>query len=134
MTPRPLTLPEGVTASVAIAFMTNRRIRHVPIVDSEHRYLGMVSVVALSLLTPGESVDAAMERRPATELRACAAAAARFMFRSKTEALAVVEGERVVGILTESDFVRAYIRHAAERGCEHESILEPRSIPSERAS
>jgi CBS domain-containing membrane protein len=110
-------------ASDADALMTSARVRHLPVLDDDGQLAGILSrrdvyrtalqrtfgygekaqdrilgnLVVKELMTNRvETVapDAAIEE-----------AAAR-MLEKKISALVVVEGERVVGILTESDFVR----------------------------
>ena len=98
-------------------------IRHIPVVDAEKELVGLVShrdllrhslveqsdvpefieeevrerITAKEVMTSGVfSVD------PDTDIREAAQA----MYENKFGSLPVVEGQRLVGILTESDFVR----------------------------
>lgn len=107
--------------------MTARRVRHVPIVDGGGDLVGLVThrdLLRHSLIeqegTPGfaerallTSIKASdiMTRRletvsPDDDIRE----AAQIMIRRKIGCLPVVEGRRLVGILTEADFVRLLAR------------------------
>jgi CBS domain-containing membrane protein len=103
--------------------MQDRGFRHMPVVDDEGILIGLVShrdllrhalieqsdvpryvekevlrqLTAIDVMT--ETVETA---DPDTDIRV----AAQTMFENKFGCLPVVEGERLVGILTESDFVR----------------------------
>lgn len=108
--------------------MYQRRIRHMPIVDGDSRLVGLVSqrdLLRNSLVEQVEVPDtveqAVLERlqvrdlmttrvetvSPDTDLRQ----AAQLLVDHKYGCLPVVEqGRRLVGILTESDFVRLFTR------------------------
>lgn len=101
--------------------MTSREIRHLPIVDYEGDLQGLVTHRDLV----GRAADrdeplaqwrAALRQRKVhevmsrsvetTEPEQSLSSAASLMLEQKFGCLPVVEGRRVVGILTESDFVR----------------------------
>jgi acetoin utilization protein AcuB len=119
------TVRAEVPVHTAAQTMRARRIRHLPVVDRDRKLVGIVTdrdlrqvlfapsvharlgavAAALETLT----VDDIMTRgvltvRPGTEIRE----AARLMHERKIGALPVVEADRVVGILTESDVLRAF--------------------------
>lgn len=102
--------------------MEERSVRHIPVVDENGKLIGLVSqrdvlrntlvgrqelppeLVASSLRT---AVGQIMTREVATaapdqDIRV----AARLLFENKYGCLPVVDDKRLVGILTESDFVR----------------------------
>jgi CBS domain-containing membrane protein len=115
--------------SEADALMERERVRHLPVVDESGDLAGIVSRrdifrTALKrtlgygttaqdrlfgLLSVKEVMTTAVETVAAD---APAAEAARRMIEKKISALVVVEGERIVGMLTEADFVR----HVAAAG------------------
>lgn len=123
MTQNPYTM--GREASLADVFevMNEKNVRHVPIVDADGRLLGLVShrdIVAGSLeleenlpvseqqgLRRAQGVTEVMTSEPETvtseeDLHA----AGELMLENKFGCLPVVDGDQLVGILTESDFVR----------------------------
>src|SRR5947207_15908064 len=122
MTRRAVTLGLDMPVLEAHQLMASRRIRHLPVTDGG-RFMGIVTDrdVRLNLPSPATSLSVweinyllakltvrqIMTRsvlvvgpdRPAAE-------AARIMMEHKISALPVTEAERLVGIVTESDFVR----------------------------
>lgn len=102
--------------------MWEHDIRHVPIVDEDGELVGLVSQRDLARATDGTAtlplsartdflsetlVDSVMTEdvataEPTDDIRV----AAQTMFENKYGCLPVVAGRRLVGILTESDFVR----------------------------
>lgn len=114
--------PSGNLAE-ASDLMTQHRVRHVPIVDSDSQILGLVSQRDLlrGALGGGTELPSSIQHAylrsigvtevmietveivtPDTPIRE----AARRMLDGKIGSQLVVEGDRLVGILTEHDFVR----------------------------
>ena len=108
----------------AADMMKTRRLRHLPVVDHGNRLVGIVTdrdlrqvtfapalqrrlpnlSEALKTLTVGEIMTRGVVTvPPSAEIRE----AARLMHERKIGALPVVDGDRVAGILTESDVLRA---------------------------
>jgi len=127
MTPDVLTLHPADTLATLLDLMRDHDIRHVPVVDDEEGLLGLVThrdVVRGAVssrddlplnvrddLLAHRTVDTVMSADPMTvEPTDTVEEAAGMMLEHKLGCLPVVEGDRVVGILTESDFVR----HVAE--------------------
>lgn len=125
MTRSVVTIQSDALVSGVVDMMRKRKIRHLPIVDRGGRLVGIVTdrdlrqVVfdpriqerlgdlskALNALTVREVMTwGVVTVRPETEIRQ----AAHLMREQKIGGLPVVEGERVVGILTESDVLRAF--------------------------
>jgi CBS domain-containing membrane protein len=129
MTPNPYTLAPRDTLAALYDLMDSHRVRHVPIVDSDgelvglltHTDLAMTALGSLSDLPLSQERDLLQRRRirevmvtevetvdPETSL----AEAAQTLFENKIGCLPVVEGNRLVGILTESDFVRRFVEES----------------------
>lgn len=108
--------------------MAERNIRHLAVIDEEGDLVGLVSHRDLLRNTSAERSDfpLSMQRElmrrmrveevmtsevETTEPEQPLSEAAQVMFENKFGCLPVVEGWRVVGILTESDFVKYFTRH-----------------------
>lgn len=123
MTEGVATVREGDDLSVIYDLMDSRRIRHVPVLDADGGLVGIVSqrdllrgalgdasglpVSAQRDLLKSTSVDAIMVTEPTTvEPDTPLREAGELLLEHKLGCLLVVEGSELVGILTESDFVR----------------------------
>ena len=121
-----VTLEEHESLSIADRVMNLGRIRHMPVV-SEGRLVGLISQRDLlhNALTDalGESLEGNMKILDSIKVSDCMkqnpktcaadsslADAAALMLKYKFGCLPVVEGDKLVGILTESDFVAAFAR------------------------
>lgn len=123
MTTELLTIEQNDKLSKADELMRARRVRHMLVVDEEGTLTGVLSQrdiyhggllkalgygtrakeQALESLVVKEAMTAEpVVTSPGTELRD----AARVMVERKLGCLPVLEGDRLVGILTESDFAR----------------------------
>lgn len=126
MTAQVRTLRADDRASDAYDLMDDFHIRHVPIVDEDHRLLGLVTqrdllthvlaaaqdlpLSAKRALLEGVRLETVMTRVPETvephdDLREAGA----LLLEHKFGCLLVVEGDRLAGILTEADFVRIVV-------------------------
>ncbi len=137
MTAEPITvLPETPTREVWVT-MSERRFRHMPVADSEGLLVGIISRrdLMVALYTDG-SLDDSKGTMPISELmhpevdtvraECCAGEAARHMLRSKRSCLPVVEKDgQIVGILTEADFLRIYMRTSPACTCGGMTHSEP---------
>ncbi|MCC7405431.1 MAG: CBS domain-containing protein [Bdellovibrionales bacterium] len=102
-----------------------QRIRHVPVVNQDNVVMGLVThrdflKAAISRLAEGEETNQALAYRniPVSEVmrrnvttvhsNTSLAKAAEIMFKQKYGCLPVVDEGRLVGIITEADFVRSY--------------------------
>jgi CBS domain-containing protein len=126
MSPNPVSVTEDVPVEDVLDTMALRRIRHVLVVDGERRLVGLVTRGDLVLAgstggaaREGSLVGQVMKRQVATVAAdCCTAEAARYMFRTKRGCLPVLDAERrPVGILTEADFLREFMRAAPGCGC-----------------
>ncbi|PTN34926.1 CBS domain-containing protein [Desulfonatronum sp. SC1] len=126
MTKKVFSLQEHDNVQTARSIMNLGRIRHIPIVDQEERFVGLLThrdllAVTISKLADIEDevqneIDASIPiheimRRdvttisPDVDLRE----AAELLLQHKYGCLPVVEDERLVGILTEADFLKLTI-------------------------
>lgn len=129
MTRDPLTVPLETPVTDARRMMVERRIRHLLVTDGQ-RLAGIVTDrdIRLNLPSPATSLSVweinyllarlAVESVMTTPVITVdphrdAVAAARIMLDHKIGALPVVEAGRIVGIVTETDILRAFIAMAA---------------------
>lgn len=126
MTPNPICATPEMTLPEAHKIMTEKRIRRLPVVK-EGKLMGIVtqgdvrgaqpseattlSIFELNYLLSKLTLDRIMTPAPIT-IRPDETVydAARLMLQKKIAGLPVVEGEKVVGILTESDIFRMIVR------------------------
>jgi acetoin utilization protein AcuB len=126
MTETPITVTPATSVSEARAVMQQHHIRHLPVLDAE-RLVGIVSERDIQRVLPSPatslarweihhlldklSVGEVMTRfvvavKPEASLREAIGR----MLRHRIGALPVVEGRRLVGIITRSDVLRAFLR------------------------
>ena len=101
MTPDPICVGPDTPVAEVWRTMSERRFRHMPVVDEDGRLIGMVSQRDLIVAAP--SAAGAEAERPVSKLMrteidtvgvaCCAAQAARHMLRSKRSCLPVVDAE-----------------------------------------
>lgn len=129
MTPGPLTVTPRTSVAAALRLVRDNGIGHLPVLE-RGRILGVVRQERLLALTPSEAttlsrhelhdalarltVERAVE--PALTLPAGTplAEAARYLLDRAANGALVVEGDRLVGILTHADVLRALIPRAPE--------------------
>ena len=122
MTPRPISITEQTTMQDAIALLQRHHIRHLPVTDGS-TLVGMVTDRDLRKATPSLLSGIAMEdyqqvliathvarimtREPETVDRETELSdAVQLMVEKKFGSLPVVEGDELVGILTEIDALK----------------------------
>jgi len=132
MSKPPLTVSPSTSARIAAQLMRNRRVRHLPVVDGDGRVLGMITNRDLehAAFLPALSGYLAWDRRRlkaprVSDLMTWSAVtvspdapltqAGILMFERRIGSLVVVEKDRLVGILTGRDLLRALGRIRAER-------------------
>ena len=132
MTATPITVAPESAVVDARHLMATRRFRHLLVVEGE-RLVGIVTDrdIRLNLPSPATSLSVwelnyllarltvrdVMSRSVITiGADRHAAEAARIMVDHKIGALPVMDGERLVGIVTETDFLRAFALSYAEAG------------------
>lgn len=121
MTTRVISARPDDTLALVSDLMDEHRVRHVPIVDEEEALVGLVSHRDLLRTmahadVPSYAERTVLEQRLAKEAMSVSpesvdadtplADAARIMLENKYGSLPVVSGMRLIGIVTESDFVR----------------------------
>lgn len=123
MTPDPVTLGERDSVADLVDLMDKHHFRHVPIVDSDGNLVGLVShrdvvkstlgaIAELPMTQQHEYLETVLLDRIMVKGVATVEAsvelqeAGETMLENKYGCLPVVEGNRLVGILTEADFVR----------------------------
>lgn len=126
MTEHPFTLGPQNSVKQAMDLMQQERIRHIPIVDDHHQLLGLVTLSdilatresKLLLINPEREaeftdsvqLDEIMTRQVASvDPHAGIKEAALYLQRHKYGCLPVVQGRKLVGIVTESDFIAVAI-------------------------
>jgi CBS domain-containing protein len=137
-----VTIGPGETCREAVGRMYGARVRHLPVVDAKGELVGIVTdrdlrhhlfdarvlkdignIAVDTLLTAvrvGEVMSApVMSVRAGDEL----VEAARIMLEDKVGSLPVLEGGRVVGIITETDLLREICRADQSRSPEVEEIV-----------
>lgn len=126
MTPDPICVGPETPVSEVWRTMSERRFRHMPIVDENGRLIGMVSQRDLIVAAPtpgGPEAEHPVSKLMSTQLdtvgsTCCTAQAARHMLSSKRSCLPVVDAEhKLVGMLTEADYLRLATRGAPPCTC-----------------
>ena len=120
MTANPYTLRENDTLEDARRIMTERHIRHIPITDDNHHLLGLVTQRDVLEATDPGSKQQANRVSPSDNIKLSdimirnvsvvhqsesVRQAAIFLRSHKFGCLPVVSNDRLVGIITDSDFI-----------------------------
>jgi CBS domain-containing membrane protein len=116
MTREVLTVAPEEAADLGAQIMSLGRIRHLPVVEADGRLVGMLSQRDVLRVEAGRTAGDVMTRdvrtvAPDTSLLE----AAETMQRFKIGSLPVMEDGRLVGILTEADFVDLAIRWLSDK-------------------
>ncbi|WP_421299938.1 CBS domain-containing protein [Aeromonas veronii] len=126
MTEHPFTLGPSNSVKQAMDLMQQERIRHIPIVDEQHHLLGLVTLTdilatqesKLLLISPEREaeftdsvqLDEIMTRQVASvDPHAGIKEAALYLQRHRYGCLPVLKGRKLIGIVTESDFIAVAI-------------------------
>ena len=126
MTEHPFTLGPENSVKQAMDLMQQERIRHIPIVDEQHHLLGLVTLTdilatresKLLLISPEREaeftdsvqLDEIMTRQVASvDPHAGIKEAEIYMQRHRYGCLPVLKGRKLIGIVTESDFIAVAI-------------------------
>ena len=126
MTSDPITIPSNCTISAAYWLMVDKKVRRLLVVDDEN-LVGIVTLDDLRGKVPSILINMdplrandllanlhiyrIMTENPKTiEIDADLLKAARLMLENKISTLPVMEANKLVGIITESDIFRALIK------------------------
>jgi acetoin utilization protein AcuB len=126
MTPEPITVSSNVTMPEAYWLMVNNNIRRLLVVDNE-QLVGIVTIEDLRQKIPFTTfaIDAVrandmLARCPIRQVMSCnlkttspdfsLVEAARSMLENNISALPVMDGDKLVGIITEGDIFRAFVQ------------------------
>jgi acetoin utilization protein AcuB len=126
MTPDPITISSGADLPEAYWLMINNKIRRLPVVD-RGTLVGIITLEDRRLMMPADviridpvrvsdmlsrmPVRRMMTREPKTiSVNAPLIEAASQMLERKIGALPVMDGDKLVGIITESDIFRALVK------------------------
>jgi acetoin utilization protein AcuB len=124
MTPAPVTIAPEAPLAAALAAMRQHEIRHLPVVDSDGRFVGIVTdrdlrqasfarFRSLTEVSRDVMVQDVMTCGVVTmDPRATVARAATIMFERRIGSLPVVENGQLVGILTERDLLKLLMRES----------------------
>lgn len=116
MSPDPITVERGTGLDEVLRLITERGIRHIPVVDGNGAVVGMLSdrdVMGTRADTAGDddATAAAVMSSPVHTVRADAtvAEAARTMLSRRINGVPVVEDDKLVGLVTSSDCLLALL-------------------------
>jgi acetoin utilization protein AcuB len=115
MIPDPITITEKASIQQAIEIMKTNSIRHLPVVGEDSVLIGFVTLADLKLalipsMVAGLSLADVMIKNPITiDPNRDIEMAAQLIYKYKIGGIPVVKKGRLVGIITESDLLRAFI-------------------------
>jgi acetoin utilization protein AcuB len=111
----PITITEKATINEAMEIMKTNSIRHLPVVDEQNMLKGFVTLADLKLslipsMVAGLSLADVMIRNPITvDPNSDIEIAAQLIYKYKIGGIPVVRKGKLVGIITESDLLRAFV-------------------------
>jgi acetoin utilization protein AcuB len=131
MTPKPVTVDSCTPLRDAYWRMIDNKVRRLPVMDKE-RLVGIITLedvrrveprtgigldmVKITEILSRTTVHQVMSRDPKTITPdAALIEAARMMMEHAISALPVIEGSQLVGIITESDIFRAFVKMEEEK-------------------
>ncbi len=130
MTTAPVTIVGDATVSEAIDQIGSLEHSTYPVVDDGNRFLGMISEVRLRRLAAegagSDQVEKHADSRPHALADYPLVRATVRMDKSSVRQLAVVDpkdGNRLIGLLTMSDIVRAHAQAAVEAGDPDRTVI-----------
>lgn len=115
MVPNPITVTARQTVQEALELMRVNSIRHLPVIDPEKELIGFLTLSDLkrallpSMLGELTLTDMMITRPITVSPDDDVEIAAQIIYKHKISGLPVVDNKRLVGIITESDLLRAFI-------------------------
>jgi acetoin utilization protein AcuB len=115
MIPDPITITENASISDAIELMKINSIRHLPVVSEGNHLVGFVTLADLkqgllpSLLGDISLSDLMIKDPIVIDPDSDIETAARLIYKHKISGIPVVKNNQLVGIITETDILRAFI-------------------------
>jgi acetoin utilization protein AcuB len=115
MIPEPITIAENASITEALELMKVNSIRHLPVVSTDNLLCGFVTLADLKQgLIPSMVGDVSLTDLMIREPIAVGPdddieIAAQLIYKHKISGMPVVQSDRLVGIITESDILRAFI-------------------------
>ncbi len=127
MTPNPITVHQGDTVREALGLMERNHCHHLPVIGWDGHLLGIVTEhdIRVALNSPYLPHDQAIDRELASQIQvraimtpapiivepsACADEAARLMLLRHISCLPVMLSETLIGIVTDSDILKAFMK------------------------
>ncbi len=115
MIPDPITVAKSATIKDAIALMKTNSIRHLPVVTRGKRFVGLVTLADLKQgLIPSMVAGVTLADLMVKDIITVAPdsdieIAARLIYEHKISGMPVLKNNALVGIITETDMLRAFI-------------------------
>ena len=115
MISEPITIREKASISEALEVMKTNSIRHLPVVSKGNKLKGFVTLADLKIgLIPSMVADVSLSdvmiKNPITvEPDTDIEVAAQLIYKNKIGGMPVVKNRNLVGIITETDILRAFI-------------------------
>jgi acetoin utilization protein AcuB len=115
MIPDPITIKENASIQEAIELMKINSIRHLPVVGTGKKLKGFVTLADLkqglipSMLGDVSLADLIIRDPIAVQPDDDVESAARLIYKHKIGGMPVVKSDKLVGIITETDILRAFI-------------------------
>ena len=115
MIPDPITITGAASIQDAIAVMKTNSIRHLPVVARGNRFVGLVTLADLkqglipSMVAGVTLTDLMIKDIISVSPDSDIEIAARLIYVHKISGMPVLQGDRLVGIITETDILRAFI-------------------------
>jgi len=131
MTPNPLVIAPDATLPDAYRLMKDKKVRRLPVVDAHQKLVGIVSITDVKEAAPSDASTLSIYEMHylmakltiasiMTKEVLCVtpeqsvAEAAKLMLERKIGGLPVMEGDKLVGIITESDIFRMVVKQYGE--------------------
>jgi acetoin utilization protein AcuB len=115
MIPNPITINRKASIREAIERMKVNSIRHLPVVTRDHLLEGFLTLADLkqglipSMVSDLSLVDLMIQEPIVIDPEEDIETAARLIYKYKISGIPVVKDEKLVGIITETDILRAFI-------------------------